>query len=96
MKTIFVSFIDLIALCLVNGIALANDVGVDSYYRSKETDVAPSYNSDNNSNVTAEQLSQGNYHPYIGKTGTNYYRNNPTSPSYNPYDRYPKKSNRSR
>jgi len=56
-------------------------VRVKGHYR-QGTWVAPYTRSDPNHTVRDNYSYKGNTNPYTGKTGTNYYRNNPTSEYY--------------
>lgn len=59
------------------------DQYVNSYYRKDGTYVQGYTRSNSNNTVTDNYSFKGNTNPYTGETGTNYYRNNPTSPYYN-------------
>ena len=58
-------------------------VSVRGYYKSDGTYVQPHYRTYPNSTVTDNYSFKGNYNPYTGKEGTNYYRHSPSSPYYN-------------
>ena len=78
MKKLILSI--LISLVLV-GISYA-DTWVNGYTRSNGTYVPGHYRSSPNSNVTDNFSFKGNVNPYTGSTGSNYYRNSPSSPYY--------------
>lgn len=58
------------------------DVYVDSYYRSDGTHVQGHHRSEPNSTVTDNFSYKGNTNPYTGETGSNYYRDDPSSGYY--------------
>ena len=58
------------------------DTWVNSYTRSDGTNVSGHYRSDPNSTVRDNFSYKGNTNPYTGSTGTNYYRNSPSSEYY--------------
>ena len=55
---------------------------VSGYYRSNGTYVQSYDRSDRNDTVQDNYSYKGNYNPYTGQTGTNYYRNSPSSEYY--------------
>lgn len=55
---------------------------VRGYYRKNGTYVSGYNRSDRNSTVRDNYNYKGNTNPYTGQTGSNYYRNNPTSEYY--------------
>ena len=57
---------------------------VRGYFRNNGTYVQPYNRSDRNSTVRDNYSYKGNYNPYTGSTGTNYYRNSPSSEYYRP------------
>jgi len=70
----------LIALVFVCSLAFAGQVR--GYYRKDGTYVNSYQRSNPDSTVRNNYDYKGNTNPYTGKTGTNYYRNNPTSEYY--------------
>lgn len=54
---------------------------VRGYYRSNGIYVQPYCRTSPNWTVSDNYSYKGNYNPYTGKTGTNYYRNSPSSES---------------
>ena len=58
------------------------DTWVNSYTRSDGTNVGGYYRSDPNSTVRDNFSYKGNTNPYTGSTGSNYYRNSPSSEYY--------------
>ena len=58
---------------------------VRGYFRSDGTYVQSYYRTDPNETVTDNYSYKGNYNPYTGKIGTNYYRHSPSSEYYNSY-----------
>ncbi len=73
--------ITLLALCSLSVAALA-DQQVRSYTRSDGTHVQGYTRSSPNNTVRDNYSYRGNTNPYTGNTGTNSYRNNPTSEYY--------------
>ncbi len=65
---------------------------VKGYYRSNGTYVQGHYRSDPNSTVRDNYSYKGSTNPYTGKTGTNKYKNSPSSEYYDPFDSSSKKS----
>ena len=55
---------------------------VKGYTRKDGTYVSGYNRSDSNYTVRDNYSYKGNYNPYTGRQGTNYYRNNPTSQYY--------------
>ena len=55
---------------------------VNGHFRSDGTYVAPHQRSNPNGTVTDNYSFKGNTNPYTGRTGTNRYRNDVTSPYY--------------
>lgn len=55
---------------------------VNGYTKKNGTYVSGYNRSDSNSSVTDNYSFKGNTNPYTGSTGTNYYRNSPSSPHY--------------
>lgn len=72
----------LVALFLNSSLAFAGQV--KGYYRSNGTYVQPYQRSNPDRTVTNNYSFKGNTSPYTGKTGTNLYKNSPSSPYYNP------------
>ena len=58
------------------------DTYVDGYTRSDGTYVQGHYRTDPNSTVRDNYSYQGNRNPYTGETGSNRYRNDPSSEYY--------------
>jgi len=56
---------------------------VSGYTRNNGTYVAPYNRSNPNGTVTDNWSFKGNYNPFTGRQGTNYFRNSPSSPYYN-------------
>jgi len=74
----------LFALVVVLMPAFLSAEWVSGYYRSNGTYVQGYNRSNSNSTVTDNYSYKGNVNPYTGETGTNYYRNSPTSEYYKP------------
>lgn len=55
---------------------------VNGYTRRDGTYVEGYYRSDPNNTVTDNYSYKGNTNPYTGETGSNYYRNSPSSEHY--------------
>lgn len=83
MKKFMLSLICFILIIAFTTFAFAE--WVSGYYRSNGTYVKPYYRSDRNSTVTDNYSFKGNYNPYTGRKGTNYYRSSPSSPYYDPH-----------
>ena len=66
-----------LALCLFATTAFAG--WVNGYTRKNGTYVSGYNRSDSNGTVRDNYSYKGNKNPYTGKTGSNYYRDNPTS-----------------
>jgi hypothetical protein len=77
MKKLFIA----LCLLLITATSFAAEY-VSGYYRKDGTYVSPYYRSDSNGSVTDNYSFKGNYNPYTGKEGNNYYRNDPSSPYY--------------
>jgi hypothetical protein len=58
---------------------------VSGYYRSNGTYVNGYQRSEPNYTVRDNYSYKGNYNPYTGSTGRNYYRSNPSSDYYRGY-----------
>jgi hypothetical protein len=69
-------------LAVVFFISLSYAEWVNGYTRSDGTYVSGYSRSDANSTVQDNYSYKGNNNPSTGETGTNYYRNNPTSEYY--------------
>lgn len=61
---------------------LLAQVWVRGYYRTDGTYVRPHYRSYPNDTVIDNYSFKGNYNPFTGERGTNYYRRHPSSPYY--------------
>ena len=83
MKKLLKLFFVVAVILIFNIICYAGSVR--GYYRKDGTYVQPHYRSDPNGTVRDNYNYKGNYNPYNGKIGNNYYRNNPSSEYYNPY-----------
>lgn len=70
-----------LSLALTASLAIA-DQWVNGYTRSDGTYVQGHYRSDSNGTVRDNYSYKGNTNPYTGQTGTNRYRDNPTSEYY--------------
>lgn len=79
-QTITIISLALMGLFISNSFA---DTWVNGYTRSDGTYVGGYYRSDPNSTVRDNFSYKGNTNPYTGSTGTNYYRNSPSSEYYN-------------
>ena len=77
MKKVFLTL-----LLLLFAASLAYAGYVKGYTRKDGTYVRGHNRSNSNYTVRDNYSYKGNYNPYTGKTGTNYYRNNPTSQHY--------------
>ena len=75
----------LLAISFLLTTTLAYAEYVRGYYRSNGTYVQGYNRSDRNATVRDNYSYKGNVNPYTGKTGTNYYRNSPSSEYYDPY-----------
>lgn len=78
MKTLFVGLLIVVSLVTF---CCADDF-VRGYTRRDGSYVAPHYRSDSNSTVTDNYSFKGNSNPYTGQTGSNYYRQSPSSPYF--------------
>lgn len=74
----------LIAFCALSlsAQAVAQDVWVRPYYRTDGTFVQGHYRTSPNFTVQDNFSYKGNYNPYTGQIGTNYYRHSLTSAYY--------------
>lgn len=79
MKTNFILLTILVSAFA--GTAFA-DEHVNGYYRGNGTYVAPYTRSSPNGTVTDNYSYEGNTNPYTGKTGTNRYEHDETSPYF--------------
>lgn len=73
-------FMIMVALFLVASAVWAE--WVNGYMRRDGTYVSGYNRSDADNTVTNNYSYKGNYNPYTGETGSNYYRNSPTSQYY--------------
>lgn len=60
----------LVALCLLSGVAVAEDVYVHGYTRQDGTEVEPYHRTSPNSTPEDNYSYRGNENPYTGKIGT--------------------------
>ena len=80
MKLLKVFFISL--ALVFSTYAVAKDVWVNGYTRSDGTQVRGHYRSAPNNTVRDNYSYRGNRNPYTGNTGSNSYRNSPSSQYY--------------
>ena len=69
-------------LCFGVGWQAAADQYVHGYYRSNGTYVQPYYRTSPNGTARDNYSFRGNVNPHTGRTGTNYYRHDLTSPYF--------------
>lgn len=81
MKAIILS---ILLFVIFTGVCFAQ-IYVPGYTRSDGVNVSPHYRSSPNDTVIDNYSFKGNINPYTGEKGHNYYRNNPSSPYYNPF-----------
>lgn len=82
------------ALLSISTLAFS-DQYVRGYTRSDGTYVAPYTRSSPNNTVRDNFSYKGNSNPYTGETGSNYYRNSPSSEYYNGFGSTPRSQPRS-
>jgi hypothetical protein len=56
---------------------------INGHYRQNGTYVKPYTRSNPNSTVTDNYSYKGNWNPFTGKQGSNYFRSSPSSPYFN-------------
>lgn len=71
------------SIIVLTSLTVIADTYVKGYTRSDGTVVKGHYRSSPNGTVTDNYSYYGNTNPYTGKTGTNKYKNDPSSPYYN-------------
>mgnify|MGYP003392800953 CR=1 FL=1 len=72
----------LVLAVLFTAVSMCYAGWVSGYTRSDGTYVNSYYRSDPNGTVTDNYSYKGNYNPYTGQEGTNYYRHSPSSEYY--------------
>lgn len=79
------SFVAVTVVALLTALSAQAQTYVQPHVRSDGTFVQGHWRSSPNSTVRDNYSYRNNTNPFTGERGSNSYRNNPTSPYYNPY-----------